>query len=139
MTQLPQTADRFDPAEAVLDQFPFLLTDLIRAVPGRAPIDRAAPVRRLWGEVRRHLHAAALGDTVAGVVALVPRNRDAMSARQIFDPDARGIAVAVARRRRHGRVHDQPVSFVRRSPWTLLVGLPPASDGGSSSRRRKLL
>ena len=51
MVELPEAADRLHPAEALLDQFAFLLTDRIAAMSRRACVDRTAPSRRVLREV----------------------------------------------------------------------------------------
>ena len=66
VAQLPQTANRFHPAEALFDELPFLLTDGVAGVPGRARIDRAASARRMLRDVRRDVgnRGSTLGPTV---------------------------------------------------------------------------
>ena len=57
VAQLAQAADGLHPAEALLDQLPFLLTDRVAGMPRRAGVDRAAPSRsRVLRDVRRDVH-----------------------------------------------------------------------------------
>src|SRR4029453_12352762 len=51
MAEFAQPTDRFHPAETLLHQLAFLLTDRIARVTCRATIDRAAAVRT-WGILR---------------------------------------------------------------------------------------
>src|ERR1700722_5614274 len=50
MTYFPHQRNRLQPSEALLDAFPFLLTDRIAAVPRGSPIDRAAAAPFDYGE-----------------------------------------------------------------------------------------
>src|SRR2546425_7989719 len=47
VSQLAHQADGLHPSEALLDQLPFLLTDCVARMSGRAGIDRTAASRRL--------------------------------------------------------------------------------------------
>src|SRR5437867_7699629 len=62
MSQLAHQTDRLHPAETLLDQLSFLLTDRVAGMPGRARIDRAAASRRLGilGHMRGDAHRAEL-------------------------------------------------------------------------------
>src|SRR5206468_11807789 len=87
MMELAQEADGLHPTKRLLDEFPFPLTDLVAGMPGRARIDRTAPVRRLWilRHVRRNAHLARVTDPVARVVVRVAADRDAAAIRQLAE------------------------------------------------------
>ena len=97
MPQLPQAADGLQPAEALLHELPFLLTDGVAGMPGRAAIDRAAPMDAL-------VYCATCGVTDM--------------ARRFFDEIARviGLTAATVMRWRPGR-RSIITSAASRSPW----------------------
>src|SRR4029453_13126261 len=71
--QLAQAADGLHPAEDLLDQLPFALTDPIARMPCGAPVDTRASV--LLGHVRRNPQLARRRDEPAAPEILVPPNR----------------------------------------------------------------
>ena len=80
MTEFPQPTDRLHPAETLLDELPFALTDRIPGMPGRPTIDRAASParRRVLGHMGRRIHPAQLVHHDAGVVVLVTGDGNGM-------------------------------------------------------------
>src|SRR6266545_1862844 len=73
MAELAQTADRLQPAEDLLDQFPFLLTDRIARMPCGPLVDRAA--LDLLRDMRRDAERAHAGDETGDVEALITADR----------------------------------------------------------------
>src|SRR5712692_10746464 len=68
-----EPADRFHPAEDLLDQFAFALTDGIPDMPRGAPVDRAAPPTGVLRYVGRHLPLSEVRHAALGVVPLIRR------------------------------------------------------------------
>lgn len=97
---LAQPADGLDPAEALLDQLPFLLTDRVAQMAGCADIDRAAATRGLGmlGHVRGDAQRAELLRRPFRVLALVAAERHATGIWQVrtVAPAASRSAVPVA-------------------------------------------
>src|SRR5688572_14872215 len=108
MAQLAEPADRLHPAEALLDELPFLLAPRVAGLTRRPTVDGAAaiPGGAELRDVRRRPHAPELRHKVAAVVALVRRHRAAAAA-QATNQRNRGLALAKAIRRRDRGVHDQ--------------------------------
>lgn len=62
MAQFAEPADRLHPAEGLLDELPFLLTEGVVDVPRGQRVDGAAALRRVLGDMRRRAHRAQAGD-----------------------------------------------------------------------------
>ena len=78
MFQFAQQRDVFQPAEALLDPFAFLLTHGVAGVPSGAPIDGAAAASAIvLCHMRRDVHVKAFIDEVLRVETLVAAHRDA--------------------------------------------------------------
>jgi hypothetical protein len=75
VTELGAAGDGLDPPERLFDTGPEPLADAVPAVAGGAPVDCAAPVRRVLRDVGGDTEVAAVGDETAGVMALVGGHR----------------------------------------------------------------
>jgi hypothetical protein len=63
-----EPTDRLHPAEDLLNQFAFALTDGIPGMPYGPPVDGTGPPTGVLGHVGRHLPLAQVGHTALGVV-----------------------------------------------------------------------
>ena len=104
-TQIAQlAADGLDPAEDFLDPLAPTLALTVARMPGRPPVDGAAPAAVVLGDMRRHAQGPRPPDEVARVVAAVhagrARTADAalqyLDRRPLFKPGA-GCAGAARR------------------------------------------
>src|SRR5262249_41925295 len=97
MPHLPHQRDRLQPSEALLNSLPFLLTDVVSAVPRGPSIDGAAPTPlRVLCDMGRHVHIPAFRHEVSGVVTLVATYGHPLSARDLFQHHQCGIALGGA-------------------------------------------
>src|SRR5205085_7214357 len=73
MPQFAEQADRLQPAEDLLHEFPFLLADRVARMPRRTPVDRTETP--LGGDVRREALRAQPANVAAHVVVLITADR----------------------------------------------------------------
>src|SRR5438477_6171271 len=110
---LSETADRLHPSEDLLDALADALAHGVAGEPRRACVDRgAAPLRALCN-VRDDVHFAAAVHEVAGVVALVARDRDALLAdKRLADHLQRASALRVSGRGRDTEIDEQAIAIL---------------------------
>src|SRR5450755_4845879 len=83
--QFAQQCDVLQPAEALLDPLPLLLTDGITGMPRSARIDRtAARTGCVLRHVRGHIRVVTFVDKLRSVISLVAAHRDAPVARYLL-------------------------------------------------------
>ena len=109
MPQLPQSADRFHPAEDLLDQLSFLLADGISGMTGGAAIDRRAD--RFLRHMRRDRERPYSGYEGGDIKILVPADGAAGRCTG-FEQQVGGVAFGRTRRGGRADVGDQPVPIV---------------------------
>jgi len=74
VAEFASASDGLDPAEGFLNPFPDALAQLMAAVSGGAPVDRAGPVGGVRRDMRCDPEFTHVGDELRGVVALVASN-----------------------------------------------------------------
>src|SRR5712691_12564488 len=75
MTELPQSADRLQPAEDLFHAFALLLTDLVPRVARGPLVDGTASSCVVLGHMRRDVQMAPVIDERGGVIVLVAADR----------------------------------------------------------------
>ena len=115
MAELAEQADRFHPAEGLLDQFPLPLAHGVAGVTQGTAVEGTAAAPFDGGrDMRRDVHPAHRGDPVARVVQFVGADGDAPRGQgQLAEHDDRGVTFGRPGRRRDGGVDDQTVPILR--------------------------
>ena len=108
VAQLPQPADGLHPAEDLLDQLPFPLTDCVAFRPGRPTVDRRVLV--LLGDMWRHPEGADAFDKAGHVEGLVGADRHSVG--RFAEEHEGGIAFRRPGRRRDAHIGHQAVAIV---------------------------
>src|ERR1035438_9741616 len=83
-----------DPSEPFFHPFAFALADGVASVPGRAPIDRAPPIRIVLRHVRSDIEVTHRGNKGSCIVSTIPGPRDASRLRLAADHGLRGFAAS---------------------------------------------
>src|SRR5262249_61330298 len=114
VASLAQTAHRLHPAEGFLDALADPLTDSVPGMASGPRVERRTPrPREVLRHVWRDLEFTARGDAVVGVIALVPTQRDATSARQaLIGHGHRGTPLGAAVGRTDLQIDDKGVSVI---------------------------
>src|SRR5713101_4102477 len=101
MTELPQSADRLQPAEDLFHAFALLLTDLVPRVARGPLVDGTASMLVILGHMRRNVQAAPVVDQRGGVIVLVAADRHTALTGNLRRHRERGVALGRPRRRVH--------------------------------------